>query len=101
MRGLSQQCLGIRARPSLIRAAPQHNKTYRLRTCALGSLSSCQVQDVLELKLLDGTTEVLEVVQGWDAAEGSAVVMRQGQLLRLAAAAGEQSGSLQLAALGE
>eukprot|EP00878_Enallax_costatus_P009352 GHUV01009774.1.p1 GENE.GHUV01009774.1~~GHUV01009774.1.p1 ORF type:complete len:377 (+),score=87.89 GHUV01009774.1:500-1630(+) len=65
------------------------------------ALESCQAQDVLEVKMCDGSTETMEVAQGWDTAKHSAIVMTQGQLLQLAAIGGQQFGNLQLAALGE
>lgn len=68
---------------------------------AVRRVEQCQENDVLELKTTAGTVEHLQVVQGWDAASCSAVLLRKGQLLRLAAAAADGSGSLQLAALGE
>jgi hypothetical protein len=72
----------------------------------LRSLQQCQQNDVLEVTFNAGSssgssssssnsTEYVQVMQGWDGS--SAVVLRKGQLLRLA----EDAGALQLSALGE
>jgi hypothetical protein len=75
-----------------------------LACAALRSLQDCQQNDVLEVTFNSSSSssssvEYLQVMQGWDGS--SAVLLRKGQLLRLAAAAGEGSGALQLTALGE
>jgi hypothetical protein len=69
------------------------------------SLQQCQQNDVLEVTFSSGSsnssssssssTEYLQVMQGWDGS--SAVVLRKGQLLRLA----DDAGALQLSAIGK
>ncbi|WIA17916.1 hypothetical protein OEZ85_009410 [Tetradesmus obliquus] len=77
------------------------------------SLQQCQQNDVLQLTFTSSSSssgsssgsssssssvEHVQVMQGWDGS--SAVLLRKGQLLRLAVAAGEDAGALQLTALG-
>lgn len=63
-------------------------------------LESCQQHDVLQIKYSDGSSEYVEVLQGWNAADQSCQLLWKGQLLQLVAAAGQQSGALQLKSLG-
>jgi hypothetical protein len=60
------------------------------------SLQQCQQNDVLEVTFSgsSSSTEYLQVMQGWDGL--SAVVLRKGQLVRLA----DDAGALQVSALG-
>lgn len=55
---------------------------------------------MLQLDLGSGNTEFVEVIRGWNEADGSCSLLWKGQLLQLAA--GEQPGStLKLAAFGK
>lgn len=73
----------------------------RARSCqaALLPLQECRQHDLLQLRLADGTTELLGVQEGWDAASQSVVLCWKGQLVRLAAQEGG-GAPLSLAALG-
>lgn len=65
-------------------------------------LQQCQPHDLLECHTSSESgpsIQLMEVVDGWNGS--SAVVQWKGQLLKLAAAAGEASGNVQLTALGE
>ena len=67
-------------------------------------LEACLEHDVLQVQLESGSTEFMEVIQGWSSTEQSCKLLWKGQLMQLAAdtaaATQEQSGSLQLEALG-
>jgi hypothetical protein len=107
----SSSWAGLTLLPHQQLAPPQARRYLRAQTkitrhtpvCeAMRSLQECQQNDVLQMTFTSGSSssvEHVQVMQGWDGS--SAVLLRKGQLLRLAAAAGEAAGALQLSALGE
>jgi hypothetical protein len=60
-------------------------------------LDSCQQHDVVAVQLSDGSTEYLEAVQGWNAAETNCRLVWKGQLVQLGLL---PDGSMQLESLG-
>jgi hypothetical protein len=70
----------------------------RVQTRAVSRpLDSCQQHDVVAVQTSDGSTEFLEAVQGWNAAEKTCRLVWKGQLVQLGLL---PDGSMQLESLG-
>jgi hypothetical protein len=105
------QCLNGSSLRAAIAAAPHRDRPPAARSrsaaCAVAAtaaellpLESCRTHDLLECTMLDGSRELLEVLEGWQDGTG-VVVGRKGQRLRLNAGGGGGASSLTLQAVGE